>query len=160
MAEISIEKQICESCGANVRSGALFCYNCGGAVSSLPNKIDNKNGNGANNDDFKGKSVVRTKLKEKDKKIEVRAPQEMSEIEVVGERRNDKTLLQPEANLQPEAKLKSAAAMRRKPKTFRKKEVEIVWEEQENPSSLLLIATALLLAIFAAAVIILAMTMK
>lgn len=151
MAEIFVEKQICASCGADIRLGSLFCYNCGGAVSVAANEIENKNGNGSFDDLPERKNTKWTQLK--DKKIETPLQNEIVEAEI-GERKIEK----PEKST--EAELKSAAALRRKPKTIRKKEVEIVWEEQENPSSLLLIATALLLAIFAAAVIILAMTLK
>ena len=146
MAEITVDKQICPSCGAGVRPGALFCYNCGGAIPVVPEKFENKNGNGFDGNASKRKNVLPTQVKEKKP---VGEP-----IAEIGETTTDK----PELPAQP--KLKTAAAMRRKPKAFQKKEVEIVWEEQENPSSLLLIATALLLAIFAAAVIIVAMTLK
>lgn len=150
MAEILVEKQNCPSCGVAVRPGALFCYNCGGAISGMPNKIESKNGNSANGEFAKQKNTTQTQLKDKkDKKIEVSAQNEMREMEIKGEREIPK-----------EANLKSAAAMRRKPKTIQKKEVEIVWEKQENPSSIVLVLTALLLASFAAAVIILAMTLK
>ena len=36
MAEIVAESLICTVCGADIRSGSLFCYNCGGTVSSTP----------------------------------------------------------------------------------------------------------------------------
>jgi ribosomal protein L40E len=146
MAKILVEKQVCPSCGAGVRPRAVFCYNCGGAVTIVPEKLENKNGNGSDGDVSKRKNALSTQLKEKKTVGET--------IDEIDDTTNNK----PE--LPTETKLKSAAAMRRKPKAFQKKEVEIVWEEQENPSSLLLIATALLLAIFAAAVIILAMTLK
>ena len=32
MAKTLVEKEICDACGADVRPGSLFCYNCGGAV--------------------------------------------------------------------------------------------------------------------------------
>lgn len=32
MAEKTVEKQICQKCGAEVRPNTLFCYNCGGSV--------------------------------------------------------------------------------------------------------------------------------
>ena len=152
MADIFVEKQVCTSCGADLRNGALFCYNCGGAVSGVPDKIENKNGNSAHDDTVQRNNAARTQLK--DKKSAIIARNKISEAEIGGEQKLD----EPEQSAQEE--LKTAAALRRKPKTIRKKEVEIVWEEQENPSSLLLILTALLLAIFAAAVIILAMTLK
>ena len=146
MAETLVEKQVCPSCAAIVRPGALFCYNCGGAVPVAPEKVENKNGNGAVGSNFNEKNSPPVLIKEKKTVGET--------IAEIGDIKTDK------AELSAETKLKSAATMRRKPKTFQKKEVEIVWAEQESPSSLLLIATALLLAIFAAAVVILAMSLK
>lgn len=32
MAETSVKTPICNICGAEVREGSLFCYNCGGSV--------------------------------------------------------------------------------------------------------------------------------
>ena len=32
MAETAVKSEICDICGAEVRSGSLFCYNCGGSV--------------------------------------------------------------------------------------------------------------------------------
>jgi predicted amidophosphoribosyltransferase len=32
MAEKFSENQFCRACGANIRQGALFCYNCGTTV--------------------------------------------------------------------------------------------------------------------------------
>ncbi len=32
MAETSVETPICNICGAEVREGSLYCYNCGGSV--------------------------------------------------------------------------------------------------------------------------------
>jgi predicted amidophosphoribosyltransferase len=85
MAEILVEKQICASCGANVRPGALFCYNCGGAVSSVPDKIENKNGNGANGDFAKRKNTTQTQLKDK-KKSKFRRKMKCAKSEINGER--------------------------------------------------------------------------
>lgn len=34
MAETVVEKQTCEKCGADVREGTTFCYNCGAAVTA------------------------------------------------------------------------------------------------------------------------------
>jgi len=32
MTETAVESSVCEACGADVRDGSLFCYNCGGPV--------------------------------------------------------------------------------------------------------------------------------
>jgi hypothetical protein len=34
MSETATAQRICDICGAEVREGALFCYNCGGSVSA------------------------------------------------------------------------------------------------------------------------------
>lgn len=34
MAETAVQTPICDICGAEVRDGSLFCYNCGGSVSA------------------------------------------------------------------------------------------------------------------------------
>jgi uncharacterized Zn finger protein (UPF0148 family) len=36
MAEVVVEKAVCEKCGMDVRDGTAFCYNCGAAVGSVP----------------------------------------------------------------------------------------------------------------------------
>ena len=59
-----------------------------------------------------------------------------------------------------QAKLKSAASLRRKAKSFQKREVEIIWEEPQNASGGRLILIALLLTAFAVAVVVLAMYLK
>lgn len=148
MAEITVEKKMCAACGAEVRPGALFCYSCGGAISVSPEKPFNQNGKGAENSARKSASV--NQFKEKNDDATTRLERRETPVEAKIEK----------SPLTPETKLKSAAAMRRKPKTFQKKEVEIVWEEPQSPSSILLILTALLLAVFAAVVVILAMTLK
>lgn len=40
MAEIKTEKQICRTCGVDVRPDTLFCYNCGSAVGNFPTVKD------------------------------------------------------------------------------------------------------------------------
>ena len=36
MTKATVEKTICKSCGADVREGTLFCYNCGKRVAEEP----------------------------------------------------------------------------------------------------------------------------
>lgn len=33
MAEVVLEKALCDVCGVNVRDGSVFCYNCGTSLS-------------------------------------------------------------------------------------------------------------------------------
>lgn len=39
MAETTLEKATCESCGVDVRENTLFCYNCGTRVAMEPTGI-------------------------------------------------------------------------------------------------------------------------
>lgn len=36
MAEIVAESLICKGCGADIRGGSLFCYNCGQTIADVP----------------------------------------------------------------------------------------------------------------------------
>ena len=132
MAETLVEKKICEACGADVRPGSLFCYNCGGAVSDDLSESNQKTisaawlqGDLVKNSDLKTKpldsqAVDNIALK----------PIAKPTDDLLVEKKSDKSIETP--NITEEAKLKSAANMRRKPKTFQRKSVEIVWEEPEN----------------------------
>src|SRR5438045_2846396 len=48
MAETIIDRAVCESCGADVRDGTTFCYNCGKSVnaeaSEPPEAVHTSNG--------------------------------------------------------------------------------------------------------------------
>ena len=153
MAEIVVENQICETCGADVRPQALFCYNCGGAVAEQMEETENKNGNNKTSDDwrqnnFEEEFAEKTQIADPDSKVrEIEA----AENAVIKDKKPD---------VFGEAKLKSAASMRRKAKSFQRKEVEIIWEEPENVSGIRLILIALLLTAFAAAVVVFAIFLK
>ena len=143
MAEIVVENQICEACGADIRPGSLFCYNCGGALDGQIEKIENKNGNNKTND-ARREAIAEKEFVEK------------ARIETI----ENAKIKDKKPDLVQEAKLKSAASMRRKAKSFQTKEVEVIWEEPENVSGVRLILIALLLTAFAAAVVIFAMYLK
>ena len=36
MAEATLDKAVCEKCGADVRENTLFCYNCGNKFGNIP----------------------------------------------------------------------------------------------------------------------------
>lgn len=59
-----------------------------------------------------------------------------------------------------EPKLKSAAAMRRRAKSFQPKRVEIIWEEHENAPNGWFIFAAIFLILFAAGILYLAIFLK
>ena len=153
MAEILVKNQICEACGADVRPQALFCYNCGGTVAEETVETENKNGNNEisevwRRDNIEEKAEKKTQIVESNGNV-----REIETIEESG-------IKDVKPSISEQAKLKSAASLRRKAKSFQKREVEIVWEEPQNSSSVGLILIALLLAVFAAAVVILAMYLK
>ena len=153
MAEITVEKKICPTCGADVRPQALFCYNCGGAVKNNTPLPKRKNGTG---------NIAETTIK---KVLENDAAEPRQIIEEKIEFRKDESVPKdlPDAknsSVSEEAKLKSAAAMRRKAKSFQKQEIQIVWEEPENDSGGKLLLVGLLLAVFAAVIVLWALTMK
>ena len=36
MPKTAVETAVCDICGAEVRDGSLFCYNCGGSLAKIP----------------------------------------------------------------------------------------------------------------------------
>jgi len=161
MAEIIVENQICETCGADVRPQALFCYNCGGAdgvqIEKTENKTESKNGNNKSGDVLL-KNNFKEEIKEEtaEKPANSESNGDVRKIEVTAETiKKDK-----KADVFEEAKLKSAASLRRKAKSIQPKEIEIVWEEPERISGLRLTLIVLLLSAFAAGVVFLAISLK
>jgi len=146
MAETLVENRICYACGVDVRKGALFCYNCGGAVTpEIP--IETKNKNLSNTWVHQNVAEI-----EQDSKIEAKENSQNQKIK-------EKTTKKPE--LQEYIKLDSAAEMRRKPKTIQKKRVEeVVWEEYESTSNGWFILVAFILTLFAVGVFYMARYLK
>ena len=108
------KEKLCEACGAEVREGADFCYNCGEAVSpeaierSAAARLDTEKTNGA-----KG-GVLIDEIRSKDS-----APE-------------------------PRGRLRSAADIKRSTKRFEKKPVEMVWVEPSRPSPLFVLSAIVL----------------
>jgi uncharacterized Zn finger protein (UPF0148 family) len=168
MAKILVERNICDACGADVRPGSLFCYNCGGAVGEVLTEAATNNNNSkddgarfqsnlAENSDLKTTRLKKETVEGFDsesiaKPIEKPAAAELSE----------KTEAQPleKSSFNEDAKLKSAASLRRKAKNFQRKTVEIVWEEPENAPNKLFPIVAIVLILFVAAIFYLAMYLK
>ncbi len=156
MAEKVLEKPICDACGVEVRPQSMFCYNCGGAVSDTiveETAVENdSNGKNEVSDAWLREDVVEEKQSE--------TPTEKEEVtEEISESPNiEKPTIESEKNdkksdIQSDAKLKSAAAMRRKAKSFQAKQVEVVWEQPETSSSVKLILVVLLLVLFAVGIV-------
>jgi cobalamin biosynthesis Mg chelatase CobN len=172
MAEKVLENPVCETCGVDVRPQSMFCYNCGGAVSDTV--VEDSNGKVSDawiNDDFSNKS--KSNKKSKTQKLKAETADKMSESnDIENEVETVSVIEEPEletkdevsessevekveekSGIQKDAKLKSAAAMRRKAKSFQAKQIEVVWEEPETSSSVKLVLVVLLLTLFAAVVV-------
>lgn len=152
MAETFVENLVCGACRADVRPQALFCYNCGASVAS-------KGESGSNNGISKKADLFIDIISDdkKEKNIDPLAADIQVE-KVVNEETSKKSF--PKANAQEKAKLKSAAALRRKPRVIQPKRVEISWEEREDTPNTLFIVVALCLTLFAAGVLFLALQFK
>lgn len=162
MAEKVLEKPICKACGVDVRPHSMFCYNCGGAVSDTitdeKTEIIENNGKNSVSDVWLRESVTDENETEKELKTE-----EIAEKPIVSEENTPLDDLKEKLarnETVENGKLKSAATMRRKAKSFQAKPVEVVWEEPENFSSVKLILVALLLTLLAVALVGFALYLK
>ncbi len=154
MAEMLVENQVCDACGADVRKGALFCYNCGGEVASEIVVAKNDKIETVDNTRFQENISKENGTEYKPSKVKTK--QEVRDISV------EEPIAKPieKSSLNEEAKLKSAATMRRKSKIIQPKKVEIIWEEHENTSNVWFVLVAVFLTVFAAVILFLAIRMK
>lgn len=150
MAETIVENQLCNACGVDVREGALFCYNCGGAVAS--ESIDEEKEQVS--DVWLRENIVENG---KNDTITKQPKEELKEF-TTAKKITDKPISKP--GIQDEAKLKSAASMRKKSATFQKKQVEVVWKESDDAPNGWFIIVAIILTLFAVVVFFLAMYLK
>lgn len=147
------EKQVCSSCGADVRPNTTFCYNCGSSVAEKsfektsvetrksdflkPDIASAQNGNyvSAEIESKAEEPIIKPIEKPFDEPLE--AKNDLSKIE--------------EKILEPKGKpgLKSAASMRRPQKNAQPKNVEVVWEQPENSTSVWFVIFAFILLLFA-----------
>ncbi len=160
MADTLVEKKICEACGADIRPGSLFCYNCGGAVSlNLPESKKENVSAAWLQVDLVENSDLRTKPLDSEavKTIAFKPIEKPSDTLLV--EKNAETQAE-KPGIQEEAKLKSAANMRRKAKTIQKKSVEIVWEAPENAPNKWFPIVAIVLILVVVGIFYLAMYLK
>lgn len=138
MATASVQNKICRLCGAEIRPNALFCYACGGAVVEEEKRSEKLA--------FEKSAEIAVKKRETVEKAEA--------VENIEKVETGKPIAAEEA------KLKTAAAMRRKSKSFQSKKVEVVWEEHDNAPNVWFIAAAIFLTIAAGAILFLAIYLK
>lgn len=128
MIKQAIQTQVCDSCGADIRPGALFCYHCGAQVANIP-ATEN------------GKAKKRVPIAEDISKVVESSPVKSPETEKPSRSNN--------GNLKA-----SPAAARRK---IVKKEAEaakFVWVEKENTSNVWFVVAAIIIVLIAAIVLI------
>lgn len=154
MAETLVKTEICEACGVDVRPGSMFCYNCGGAVvavesgNSRKKKKKNKVSDVWFQEEIGGNNNLNTtKLDTIAEEKPVEESAEIVEGELVEVAENDAEAISKPI-IPTEKKLKSAAELRRKSKTFQQKKVEVVWEENVNTPSAWFVLVALVLVFF------------
>ena len=136
MALTLVKNKVCNACGADVRPNSLFCYNCGGAI------VENVSEENLTKEKEAEEKQFDTDLIDKN-------------IVAADEPKNPETAI-----VQEETKLKSAAGLRRRPKSIEKKTVEVVWEEYENAPNLWFLSVAIVLMILVAGILFLAMYLK
>ncbi|MCU1290287.1 MAG: hypothetical protein JWN60_2516 [Acidobacteria bacterium] len=153
MAEIIVENQVCKTCGVNVRPQALFCYNCGSAISPNSSENGGKNGKSRIKDELFSGKQQREVVEKTPVPDAIDETQKPVSIEKAGSAEKKPDLIK-------DAKLKSAASLRNKAKSFQKKEIEIVWEEPEEKSGAAFALVALVIMVFAIVIVFLAIQLK
>lgn len=145
MAGTVVKKEVCRSCGVEVRETSSFCYSCGEPVLArqepdvIPADTQIVSGNG--------------RLVQESPSIEIDPPQ-VSEVPAAGEISAD-TFRASENK----TKIRSAASLRRKAKAYNRKPVEIAWVQRErSPTAFIVVSIALI--IFAAVLLALALYLK
>jgi len=156
MAGMLVNNQICNACSADVRKGALFCYNCGGEIASEIAVAKNDKIETVANTRFQENISKESENGNEFRQSEIKTKQEVREI--IAEEPIAKPIEKLSSN--EEAKLKTAAAMRGKSKIIQPKKVEVVWEEHENVPNVWFILAAVFLTIVAAVILFLALRMK
>ena len=160
MAETLVEKEICKECGVDVRPNTAFCYNCGKSV-VVEDPETNREDEAS--DAWFGETLISEGPQEELQEPEAVEPErpELLAREIDAETKPDAGDMDPiHHSLPVEGGLKSAAAIRRKPKTFQRREVEVVWEDHKDPPTSRFILVTLLLVLFTIAVFLIAMQMK
>jgi uncharacterized Zn finger protein (UPF0148 family) len=152
MAETLVENRTCSACGVDVRTGALFCYNCGGSVA--PEIPVSENQEPVTVAMFRENTDGEISKDENLEQIEDAATAETVVAETVD-------VPVKKTDIYEEGKLKSAASLRRKAKTFQKRKIEeIAWTGHENAPNAWFILVALILTLFAVAVFWLAIRLR
>lgn len=134
MPEIAVENPVCDACGADIRPGTRYCYNCGEVVAV-------KTGG-------EYQPIGTEEAREADQKT-VR-----SDNGSRGKTNEAAPLASAKPTIEENRPLKSAAAIRRRAKAFERKPIEVVWEEREKSPGVIFVVVTVLLLLFAIAVVV------
>lgn len=140
MQKTATDNVVCIACGADVRSEAMFCYNCGGAVVVHPESAADTN------------LATAVLGAERDQTVSPSTPEEIVPPTAAGPAATNGSAAKPER------KPLSAAMLRRK-RAYNRQPVEVVWEEPGNPSVTFVI-TSVVFTIIAALLLAAALYLK
>jgi hypothetical protein len=185
MAETLVEKKVCGECGAEVRPQTSFCYNCGKSVTETPDRDPTDEPSSiwfgetiisdgpepepepthepedAVTEAFEGLVPAEPATDPAEYETEKIDREDLELENIEPETAPDPDLLDPiHHSLPVESGMRSAASIRRKAKTYQRREVEVIWEEYEGKSNLKYILITLLVVLFTVIVFWIAMTIK
>jgi hypothetical protein len=144
MAATIIEEQNCRACGVDIREGALFCYNCGGAVTY--------------DDSVSGNDKAMSDAWFREEIADESSAEKSTNVETAEKTQN---AVRKKPGKYEAARLRSAATLRRKSKSFQKRKVEeVVWEEYEDSSNSSFVIVAVVLAVLSTLIFLLAVYLK
>lgn len=144
----TLEKQICQSCGAGVRAKALFCYNCGSQVASDEDvQAEAENEAKVSNAWFK-EEIAETPIVAKTTTVTKK-----TKVVVEEESKPEQSKIKNDLPTESSVKLKSAAAIRDRSKLGGKKTIEIEWEEPKSAPNIWFIIISLILVTFAVCIL-------
>jgi hypothetical protein len=138
MPKAATDNVVCIACGADVRSEALFCYNCGGAIAVHP-------------DAASGAAEVPVES-EPNESVFAPTPEKIAPAPIV------EPAITNGSAAKAERKPLSAAMLRRK-RAYNRQPVEVVWKEPAMPSLMFVIASVII-TIFAALILAAAFYLK
>lgn len=151
MTENSVENPVCKACNANVRPGALFCYNCGSAVApDLAVETEDIKGAVTSNLGFNGNANTENNSAKYAAPIDRPIDKPAGNF-ITPPIEKNAPLKDQKLNVQDDKKVKTAATADAagKSRTQEIKKVEVIWEAPENSSNIWFVVASTILVLFA-----------
>ena len=130
MPKIEAEKEVCLKCGADVREGTTFCYNCGSPLASHEEIIE---------------------------EIDVPGIEEVQAVDEKTQAALDDLAQRLKLDEDEDKKLAKAAAERRKARISQRKSSEYTWEPSDDSSGAWALIAAIGFGVFALIVVFIAL---